>query len=90
MVKRKKSAHNQKFSDCCIKRAWNNPCEPDWIRSIVEQCQAAGCPVFVKQFPLARHRKGNPAPHKVSTDPAEWPELANVRQFPQPHPGEET
>ncbi len=63
-------------------------CNPDWIRSIVDQCQAVGCPVFVKQFPIARHRKGNPAPHKVSTDPAEWPEWARVRQFPQPHPGE--
>jgi hypothetical protein len=30
------------------------------------------------------------ATRHVSTDPAEWPEWANVRQFPQPHPGEET
>ena len=59
------------------------PCEPEWIRSIVDQCAAAGVSCFVKQFPLARHRKGNPAPHAVSHDPAEWPEWARVRQFPE-------
>jgi len=61
------------------------PMDLAWARSIVEQCCAAGVPVFVKQLgarpvldgaPLRlRDRKGG--------DMAEWPEDLRVRQFPK-------
>lgn len=58
------------------------PCHVDWIRSIKEQCLAAGVLVFVKQLgaqPVGiarlRDRKGG--------DMAEWPEDLRVREWPQ-------
>lgn len=57
------------------------PCQVEWIRSVVQQCQAARVPVFVKQLgancniPL-RHQKG--------ADPSEWPADLRVRQWPAP------
>jgi len=50
------------------------PCKPEWIKSIIEQCDAAQVPVFVKAFPLGK---------KISHDPAEWPEWARRREYPQ-------
>lgn len=50
--------------------------EADWIdgaESIVDQCRAAGVPVFVKQIPI----KG-----RVSHDPSEWPDVLQFREFP--------
>jgi protein gp37 len=42
---------------------------------VIEQCRAAGAPVFNKQMPI----DGN-----VSHEPDEWPEALRVRQFPKP------
>ena len=64
-----------------------------WIRSIVQQCQAAGVPVFVKQlgskpegryFVDGRHEPHpwNPANGKWS-NPDEWPIDLRARQFPE-------
>lgn len=63
------------------------PCDQEWVRSIVRQCQEAGAAVFVKQLGarsicglvpsmelLLEDRKGG--------DPAEWPEDLRVREFP--------
>lgn len=64
----------------------SRPCDITNIRSIVEQCKAAGVPVFVKQLgaksffgvkgfgPLIRDRKGG--------KPDEWPSDLRVREFP--------
>lgn len=59
------------------------PCNPEWIRSIVRQCQAAGVAVFVKQLGdntggliHLRHRKGG--------DMDEWPADLRVREIPEP------
>ena len=49
------------------------PCDPAWIRSIVDQCAAADVPCFVKQMSING---------KVSRDPAEWPKWAQVQEFP--------
>lgn len=46
------------------------PCKLEWIRSIVEQCKAAGVGCFVKQIEING---------KVSHNPSEWPEWARVR-----------
>jgi protein gp37 len=68
------------------------PCDVAWIRSIVEQCQVAGVPVFVKQLgavPVCvdgdsiwdRFQLG--VRHPKGGDPDEWPEDLRVREFPQ-------
>lgn len=49
------------------------PCDPAWVKSIIEQCDAAGVPVFVKQLDIGG---------KVSHDPAEWPEWARRQEWP--------
>lgn len=67
------------------------PMEIGWARSLVGQCQAAGVPVFVKQFgsvwanehygpeggqvKVRRNRKGG--------DPAEWPKDLRIREMPE-------
>lgn len=47
------------------------PCKLEHIRSIVQQCKAAGVRVFVKQIEIDG---------KVSHNPDEWPEWARVRE----------
>ena len=62
------------------------PCDVAWIRSIRDQCKAAGVPCFVKQlgaspmgvFPVPYWR---PIDRKGG-DPAEWPSDLRVREFP--------
>ena len=49
------------------------PCSPEWIKSEIDQCDAAGVPVYVKQMEIDG---------KVSTDPSEWPEWAQRRELP--------
>ena len=44
------------------------PCDPAWIQSIVDQCQVAGVPVWVKQAPGGLDRDGVKYPW-----PREWP-----------------
>jgi len=65
------------------------PCNVEWIRSIVRQCQAAGVPCFVKQLGAnAQHSHGEPVGWPERTrlrdpkggDPAEWPEDLRVRE----------
>lgn len=50
------------------------PCKLDWVRSIIDQCDEAGVFPFVKQIEI----KG-----RVSKDPADWPEWARRREFPE-------
>ena len=50
------------------------PCDLSWVRSLVEQCQAAGVATFCKQLQING---------RLSHDPAEWPEWARVREFPE-------
>lgn len=61
------------------------PCYVAWIRSIVEQCKAAGVACFVKQ--LGAVPRGGPWALMDSKggDPAEWPEDLRVRQWPRDH-----
>ena len=49
------------------------PCMLEWVRSVVEQCKAAGVPCFVKQLDIGG---------KVSHEPADWPEDLRVRELP--------
>lgn len=70
--------------------AMPRPFNLGWARSIVGQCQAAGVPVFVKQFghrPIVEMKGSIPVilplqDHKGG-DWSEWPEDLRVRQFPR-------
>jgi protein gp37 len=66
------------------------PCKLEWIRSIVEQCRAAGVPVWVKQIEIERdiHPKPNnrgditwDVVERVSHDMAEFPPDLRVREL---------
>jgi len=60
-------------------------CEPEWIESIVDECERYLIPVFVKQLGAVtasqrrfEHRKGG--------EPSEWPESLRVREYPRLRP----
>ena len=74
------------------------PCNVEWIRSIVEQCKAAGVPVFVKQLGAKPYGPCSSAAqcgcdggddHKLNLrdrkggDWLEWPMDLRVREFPE-------
>lgn len=71
------------------------PCDVAWIRSIVEQCRAAGAACFVKQLgakPITDHRTRPAGEDWTWTSlvrdrkggaPSEWPEDLRVREFPR-------
>lgn len=75
------------------------PCQLGWIRAIVQQCQTAGIPVFVKQFgshPYAdvpeletwsvTKMDENGGLHFASRkggDPSEWPVDLRIRKWPR-------
>lgn len=50
-------------------------CDPEWIRSIVQQCKVANVPVLVKQIHI-----GAPEKFRLSKKPEEWPVDLRVRQ----------
>ena len=50
------------------------PCPIEWIEHIVEQCQAADVPVFVKALSING---------KISKNMADWPEHLRLRQMPE-------
>ena len=64
------------------------PCHTAWIRSLVEQCRAAGMAVFVKQLgarPISPdgHSFGwSTGQDRKGGDPHEWPNDLRVREFP--------
>lgn len=69
------------------------PCNVAWVRSIKNQCQAAGVPVFVKQLgadprrPYHEESCEGYAPklklkNKKGADPSEWPADLRVREVP--------
>jgi protein gp37 len=49
------------------------PLYPDWVRSLRDQCQAAGVPMFIKTFPVDG---------KLSNRMDEWPEDLRIREIP--------
>jgi protein gp37 len=61
------------------------PCDLAWVRSIVQQCRAAGVPVFVKQLGSRPVEDGRSVPLtslKGGKLP-EWPEDLRIREFPR-------
>jgi protein gp37 len=69
------------------------PCDVDWIRSIIRQCDDAGVPVFVKQlgawpYDPGWYGDGTPEGSRMEPndrkggDPDEWPENLRRREFP--------
>ncbi len=70
------------------------PFDLDWARSIVDQCVAAGVPVFVKQMGARPYQSVSAASRgmggiglglrsRKGDDPAEWPPELRVREFPR-------
>ena len=57
------------------------PCKPEWIKSVIDQCDYACVPVYVKQMEIGG---------KVSTDPSEWPEWAQRRELPSDNTNQRT
>jgi len=49
-------------------------CELDWVKNIIDQCDAAGVPVFVKQL----HING-----KLIKDPKQWPSEFRRQDYPK-------
>lgn len=65
------------------------PCNVAWIRSVVQQCGAAGVPVFVKQLgarPVEYCCDGQHPNMELNDpkggDPSEWPSDLRVREWP--------
>ncbi len=50
------------------------PMEIEWARSVVNQCRAAGVPVFVKQLTING---------RISKDMSEWPEDLRIKEMPE-------
>lgn len=75
-------------------------CNVEWIRGIVQQCEYASVPCFVKQlgarpFNGAEGARCDGEPHewawlqhhdRKGGDPSEWPADLRVRQFPEARP----
>jgi protein gp37 len=57
----------------CESGPGRRPMKLEWAVDLVEQCKAAGVPVFVKAIEIDG---------KVSHSPAEWPEELRVREYP--------
>jgi protein gp37 len=62
-------------------------CRVSWIESVIEQCQSAGVPCFVKQlgaYPVWAESKSLPISHGrgKNHNPAEWPESLRVQEMP--------
>lgn len=85
---------NEKLHACGPKA---RTCDVDWIRSIKDQCQAAGIPFFNKQLgsrirwgsnggdagSAMASRSAGGVVHSKGGDPAEWPEDLRVREWPK-------
>lgn len=56
-------------------------CKVEWIRSIVEQCRAAGVAVYVKQLGAFGDSRYAIVERK-NDDPGRWPEDVCVREYP--------
>lgn len=58
----------------CESGSKSRPCKIEWIRSIVQQCKAAGVKLFIKQLEING---------KVSHKMSEWPEDLRIQEYPE-------
>lgn len=60
------------------------PCHIDWIRSLVQQCQDAEIPVFVKQLGSNAYLQQSKLKlrDRKASDISEWPEDLRIQEFP--------
>lgn len=66
------------------------PCDIDWIRSILDQCKAAGKPCFIKQLGANVAKTAFAIRGKPMNDPDKWPEYLRVRDWPNYSPAQST
>jgi protein gp37 len=68
----------------CETGPYRRPCKLEWIRSVVDQCKAAGVPVFVKQIeaPVFRVTRDVPNEKRVVHELEEFPPDLRVRELP--------
>lgn len=59
------------------------PCELEWIEHLIDQCDAADIPIFVKQLGTHLAKKLG-LKDRHGGDINEWPEHLRVREFPPP------
>jgi protein gp37 len=65
------------------------PCKPEWIRSVLAECRAAGVNCFVKQMGGWWARQENSDPDRwiqvnsKGSDPNDWPPDLQVREMPE-------
>ncbi|BAZ31161.1 phage protein Gp37/Gp68 [Cylindrospermum sp. NIES-4074] len=57
------------------------PCQPDWIQSVIEQCQQVQTPVYVKQFGSNKQSRPNCLKGKGG-DFDKFPKSFQLREFP--------
>jgi protein gp37 len=66
----------------------SRPCDPQWIRSLVEQCRAGSTAPFIKQLGAVwaqdTYIGGQPVSRTDAKggDPAFWPEALRIREYP--------
>lgn len=66
-----------------LQRGRVRPCHLEWIKQIVDQCQQAGVPVYVKQTgSLAMYQDQPYQTMGKGENPDEWPEWMRVRELP--------
>jgi protein gp37 len=58
-------------------------CDAEWVEHVVEQCDAIGLPVFVKQLGAKPYRIGNPMrlADSKGKDLHEWPAALQRREL---------
>jgi protein gp37 len=68
-------------------------CRVEWIKSLIDQCQATGTACFIKQMGAysvrTDHQAGHPVDKRIywqdrkGGDPDEWPRNYRIRQYPE-------
>jgi protein gp37 len=61
------------------------PFHLEWAHSIIRQCRGTGVKVFMKQVGSNAFYQGQPfkTRSRAGSDPAEWPEWAQIQEFPE-------
>jgi protein gp37 len=61
------------------------PFHLEWAQDLIKQCREVGVKVFMKQVGSNAFYRGQPFKTKsrAGSDPTEWPEWAQIQEFPE-------